>query len=444
VETVEVLKSEIKGVHTEFVHQPVSDLVYFRGVAEIQSVPQDLVPYIPLFCKLLTEMGTEKQNDRQLAQNIERYTGGISVGHSEVTDPNDLTKLQVRLYLSGMALERNVGKMFELLSEVLTCPIFDNKDLLTTHISSSASSLQESLMGSGHRYALTNAVAPFRTATFLSELWGGIGQVSFMSELLMRAQEGDLQETVTKLQELAKFLLKSPLSKVSVTTEEQYAKDVKKRLTKFLDSPFGQSRPKVQNLGEHNFETGSVAKNYIAMPGSVNYVAKAFPTVHYTHPDAPKLQLLSELVTHQYLHREVREKGGAYGAGLSFHTGYIGFYSYRDPHIERTLETFDKTLDWLRNTPIKDEWIEQAKFHVFSGLDAPVSPSKKGTTEFNTGVTYAMRQEKRVKLLAATKNDLIEAAERHLRKEDGASISVLGSENNTKFKSDKTWNYIEP
>jgi len=38
-------------------------------------------------------MGTEKQNDMQLAQNIEMYTGGISVSHSEVTHPDGKTDL---------------------------------------------------------------------------------------------------------------------------------------------------------------------------------------------------------------------------------------------------------------------------------------------------------------------------------------------------------------
>jgi Zn-dependent M16 (insulinase) family peptidase len=88
MEKVEVIKSKVQGVHTEWVHQPVSDLVYFRAVSHLQDLPEELIPYVPLFCKILTEMGTEKQNDMQLAQNIEMYTGGISVSHSEVTHPD--------------------------------------------------------------------------------------------------------------------------------------------------------------------------------------------------------------------------------------------------------------------------------------------------------------------------------------------------------------------
>jgi Zn-dependent M16 (insulinase) family peptidase len=333
--------------------------------------------------------------------------------------------------------------MFELVKEVLTCPIFNNKDLLTTHISSTASGLQESLMDSGHRYALTNATAPFRLGTQLNETYHGINQVSFMSDLLVKAQEGQLDETIDKLQQLSKFLLNKPIAKVSVSVEQQYAKEVETRLSDFLEGTFSQPRPSGKNLGDMDFTPGKPAKNYIPMPGTVNYVAKALPTVHYNHPDAPYLQLLSEVVTHQYLHREIREKGGAYGSGLSFHTGYVGFYSYRDPHIERTLDTFSGTLKWLKNTSIKDEWVQQAKFHVFQGIDAPVSPSKKGITEFNTGITYDMRQRKREKLLSATKDDLLGVAEKYLGSEDKASVSVMGSENNTKFKEDQTWNYIE-
>jgi len=367
------------------------------------------------------------------------------VRHSEVPSPKDLKKLECRLYISGTALERNVGKMFELLKEVLSCPIFHNKELMKTHIFSTASGLEESIIGSGHRYALINAVSSFRASTFLNEIWSGITQVSFMNELLMDAQVDKLDVHVEKLQQLAGLLLNKPLTKVSLTTEEQYTKSVEARLGEFLDGTLSSPTPTVRNLGEIEIPTEKDnLKTFIAVPGVVNYVAKALPTVHYTHPDATKLQLLSEVITHQYLHREVREKGGAYGGGLSFNTGYLGFYSYRDPHVEKTLETFSKTLDWLKKTPIKDEWVEQAKFHVFSSLDAPVSPSKKGTTEFNTSVTWEMRQEKRERLLKTNKNDLIKVGEQYLKSDSSASIVVVGSNQNSHFKNDASWKYQEP
>ena len=74
----------------------------------------------------------------------------------------------------------------------------------------------------------------------------------------------------------------------------------------------------------------------------VAFNAVAFATVPYTHPDSPALLVLSRLLRSEYLLKELREKGGAYGGGASFDTaaGGLPMTSYRDPHIARTYQVF--------------------------------------------------------------------------------------------------------
>jgi Zn-dependent M16 (insulinase) family peptidase len=51
-------------------------------------------------------------------------------------------------------------------------------------------------------------------------------------------------------------------------------------------------------------------------------------------------------MTFNYLHPLIREKGGAYGGGCSVsENGLINLYSYRDPKIEQTYESFEKAID---------------------------------------------------------------------------------------------------
>ena len=45
----------------------------------------------------------------------------------------------------------------------------------------------------------------------------------------------------------------------------------------------------------------------------VNFCAKAFPTVSSGHPDAPALTVLGAYLRNGFLHRAIREQGGAYG-----------------------------------------------------------------------------------------------------------------------------------
>ena len=65
-----------------------------------------------------------------------------------------------------------------------------------------------------------------------------------------------------------------------------------------------------------------------------------YPSKDYAH-----LKLLGSLMTTQYLHPLIREKGGAYGAGCSVNeSGLFSFFSYFDPRVEPTYENFEKSV----------------------------------------------------------------------------------------------------
>jgi Zn-dependent M16 (insulinase) family peptidase len=79
-------------------------------------------------------MGTQVRDHRELAHEIELFTGGLSASATLVTSPSNLDSLESHVLFSTMALERNIGHMFELLSEIVTKPSFENKELLRTLI----------------------------------------------------------------------------------------------------------------------------------------------------------------------------------------------------------------------------------------------------------------------------------------------------------------------
>ena len=77
---------------------------------------------------------------------------------------------------------------------------------------------------------------------------------------------------------------------------------------------------KRMDLNDNLFDFGEdfEAKNfnkYFVIPSQVNYVTETVFVPGYNHPDAPKLQVLSQLLSSGPLHKLIREKGGAYGAG---------------------------------------------------------------------------------------------------------------------------------
>jgi Zn-dependent M16 (insulinase) family peptidase len=118
-------------------------------------------------------------------------------------------------------------------------------------------------------------------------------------------------------------------------------------------------------------------KTYVSSAFPVHYSGLAIPTVPYTHEDSASLRILAKLLTSKFLLPEVREKGGAYGAGASASpsSGTFTFYSYRDPNLHSTVETFEKCTEWVtKKDSFTDRDIIEAKLGVFQAIDRPVLP----------------------------------------------------------------------
>lgn len=63
---------------------------------------------------------------------------------------------------------------------------------------------------------------------------------------------------------------------------------------------------------------------------SLQLLLKLSPlTVNLTRVFANSLCVLARMMTAKFLHREIREKGGAYGGGARIGGGLFSFYSYR-------------------------------------------------------------------------------------------------------------------
>ena len=161
------------------------------------------------------------------------------------------------------------------------------------------------------------------------------------------------------------------------------------------------------------------------------YSALALPSVSYTHKSGAALQIVSQLLTHKHLHHEIREKGGAYGAGAyaKILAGIFGFYSYRDPSPQATIKIMEDAGRWARDKEWTNQDIAEAKISVFQSLDAPKSVDEIGMTGFLSGITPEMEQTKREELLDVTKEDVREVAQKYLvNGTQNARLTVLGEE----------------
>lgn len=69
--------------------------------------------------------------------------------------------------------------------------------------------------------------------------------------------------------------------------------------------------------------------------GGVNYDVLAWPM-----PQDSRRRVLARVMSYEYLWHTIREVGGAYGTGMLCSDGIEFLYTYRDPHLRESYETF--------------------------------------------------------------------------------------------------------
>jgi Zn-dependent M16 (insulinase) family peptidase len=164
----------------------------------------------------------------------------------------------------------------------------------------------------------------------------------------------------------------------------------------------------------------------------VNFCARAYPTVPEAHPDAAALTVLGGVLRNGFLHRAIREQGGAYGGGASQDSGVAAFrfYSYRDPRLAGTLQDFDQSITWMLDTRHEHRALEEAILGVIGSMDKPSSPAGEAKQHFHNrlfGRSHDTREMFRQRILAVSLDDLRRVVETYLRPELASTAVVTSS-----------------
>ncbi|KAL3855313.1 hypothetical protein ACJMK2_014529 [Sinanodonta woodiana] len=429
----------IHGVPLQYSAQPTNEVTYVKMMSDISKVPDELKKYIPLFSGVITKMGAGPYDYKQFSHEVERYTGGLGCGTHIGTDPNDCLALEQGLIFSSHCLERNTEKMFALWTEIFRSVDLTDSNRLTTLIKMTAADMAASLSHAGHSYAMTHCASHLSPASSLKEQFSGVTQVSLMKKI---AESSDQSEVITNLQEISKYVMNKDNMRLSLNTTPSFMSSALSEVEEFVNSLPGSVSPYDIFSKLPGFEPKEVCTQ-IEFPFSVNYMSKAVQIVSYTHPDFPILCVLSRLLSWKYLHREIREKGGAYGGGASCTAGIFSFYSYRDPNSLQTLQTFDRSVEWAAAGKFTEEDVEEAKLSVFQQTDKPIAPGDVGMSKFVSSLTDPIRQVFRDTIFAVTRDDLVNITNRYLVPGQRPQASSFLGPANEQFVKDSKWKIIK-
>lgn len=425
------------GSHESFNGYPLrryragtNGLVYEQITCKLPALPPELQAVLPFYCASITELGIGDK-DYLATQRWQAEVVGSITAFSSVRGAGDnVQNIDGYLTLSAKALSRNSGAMTELMQACLTQVRFDELNRLRELIAQTRARREQSITGNGHSLAMTAACAGMSPAAKLSHELTGLAGIQALKALDNSLDdEQALQGFAAKLADIHARILAAPKQFLLIGEDEhldQYRDELQQQWpASEVPSDFAAFDLEPVN--------NSVREAWITNT-QVNFCAKAYPSVPSEHPDAAALTVLGGFLRNGYLHRTIREQGGAYGGGASqdSNTAAFRFYSYRDPRLSETLNDFDAALDWLRDSDHQWQAVEEAILGVISSIDKPGSPAGEAKTTYHAelfGRTREKREQFRNRVLAVTLEDLKRVAATYLQPEN-ASIAVVSHAGN--------------
>ena len=414
-EPVIVRDEVLDGTSIQWREAPTNGLTYFRAINTFENLPDELRALIPLFSDSIMRLGTKDMTMEQLEDLIKLKTGGVSVSYLTTPSPTDFHQASEGLVLRGMALDRNVPEMFNLLRKLIVETNFDSPEAalrIRQLLQASADGIVNDIASSGHAYARRYAESGLTRDAYLTEQVSGLSQVKLITSLAGRPESDQLKDVIEKLKQIQSIALAGNI-RTALTCGADSVGANSSALTNFMSARASQS---IAFPGDSKRLPARDIKAFFPLPYQVYYGSLALPTVSYTSPDGAPLQILAQLLTHKHLHHEIREKGGAYGGGAYMKglEGLFGFYSYRDPNPQNTLSIMRNAGRWVLDKEWTNQDLEEAKISVFQSVDAPKSVNTEGMLRFVSGITDEMQQKRREQLLDVTKDQVRDVAQKYI------------------------------
>lgn len=437
---IEIIKpSRITGVSLATCYnRATSGILYFTCPVGAGNIPEELFGLVPFFCQTFTNAGTKINSYEETARLMDRYTGGISLSPFSGSYFSKEATAHSFLAVQGKALDRNVDPLFDLIREFLLEYSFTDFVRLKSLLLQYKSGLEASIVSAGHRYAISLSSMHLSKASYINELWYGIAQYRIIKDITKKLNAKSNKKKV--IEDLSEKLIKIAQSVFNQGNFKPAVIGGKKSILA-AENKIQSIHSALPKNGEKCFFTPDISFEKTApfsgwhTNTSVSFVGQSFEAVRINHEDSPGLAVIAKLLRSLYLHREIREKGGAYGGFAIYNTeeGLFSFGSYRDPHIKRTIDVYKDACDFIISGSYTQTDVKEAILQVCSEIDKPETPGPAAMKAFYRDITKLSHDIRR-----KFKDNLLQLDKKQIQHIAGKYFTVDDAKKGTAVISSKT------
>ncbi len=402
-----------------------NDILYLDLGLDLTSLSMEEYPYAAVLGRALCELGTENEDYVALTQRIGCKTGGIKTSFF-TANMKASSEPGIWLFLRAKCMSRQWGDLLDILDDILTGVRLDNCERFRQIVLEEKADLESALAPSGHHMVKTRLLAGFNNAGWASEKIEGIDFLFFIRRLVHEIEQ-DWPGVLARMRTIWGKIVNRRRLVINVTAEaaawDKARSALIDRLRQLPEFNAQQTGWRMGDIGPCEALTAQV---------QVNFIGKAVQLFNGQDEVRGSHLVINRYLKSAWLWDQVRVMGGAYGAfcSLGRRSGVISFVSYRDPHVRRTLDTYDKTVDYLRDLDLPNDELTRAIVGTIGDIDSYQLPSAKGFTALLRHLTDESdedRQRMRDEVLATTAADFRAFADHLDAIRDKGRVVVLTS-----------------
>lgn len=406
-------------------------IAYFNLSFDITDIPFEMMSYLSILKGVLGYMDTRQHTYSELSNEIGIHTGGIYLENNLYRRVDDFDKYRLSVDVKGKVFFEKIDKALELVEEILFQTKVDDKKRLYEIICEGKTNLQGFLLRASDAAAAVRNLSYLSKAGAVSEKIKGITNYKFIEKL-----EADFDkysdEIIENLQKLIHFIFRRSNLTISYTAVDQgyqlFADKVRTLLNRL------EENESYAGLFDGQSKDIPVVKKNEGFKNSaqVQYVTKAGNFAEKGYSYDASLRVLKTILCSEYLWKNIREKGGAYGCNCVFSkSGESYFSSYRDPNLAKTNDVFERVPDYIRNFDTDERNMTKYIIGTISPMETPLTAVGKGNRSMSayfSGETIENLQKEKRQVLNTNQEKIRSLADIVAAVLEDNNICVVGNE----------------
>lgn len=422
-----IYKEEKLLTYTAIYNELFTNGIGYLDIAfDFGTLPMEYVPYVGLFKYVLSFMDTDRKYT-ELNTDIDMNLGGLLFSSGIYVNSLEKTaKYQVEVHTKAM--DNKLGKAVGVIKEVITKTDFSDEKRLKEILEETKSRLNKIIIQSGNIASRMRAVSDYSEDYYIREQTSGIAFYKFIEDILENYDTCKV-EVMNKLSDTMKYIFRKDNMIINYAGSRDSYENVKDYISELQDSMY-EPTDFEPHFNGWKFEPTEKNEGFITS-GQVQYVSRCG---NYKEDSSEffdgSMQVLSNIMSSEYLWNNIRVLGGAYGCNCSVtRSGDVMFSSYRDPNLKRTSDVYLNAPDFIAQFEASDREMRKYIIGTISNMDTPLSAADRSGREFTqymSKTSYEMLKKERKDVLKTDVEKIRSLAPKFKKALEKNHICVVG------------------